>query len=124
MRGDLVVNEGGGAAFELDGRRFYTLCVGEKGVNRFLLRARGIAGHASVPALGDNALLKLAPALDPARASSRRSSRPRTGSPSSRRCSARSSTAPSGAELEAAVERLRGPLAAARRATSPSRCCG
>ena len=36
VRSDLVVNEGGGAAFELDGRRFYTLCVGEKGVNRFL----------------------------------------------------------------------------------------
>ncbi len=63
VRSDLVVNEGGGASFELGGRRFYTLCVGEKGVNRFLLRARGVAGHASVPALGDNALLKLAPAL-------------------------------------------------------------
>jgi acetylornithine deacetylase/succinyl-diaminopimelate desuccinylase-like protein len=63
VRSDMVVNEGGGAAFELDGRRFYTLCVGEKGVNRFWLRARGEAGHASVPALGDNALLKLAPAI-------------------------------------------------------------
>jgi acetylornithine deacetylase/succinyl-diaminopimelate desuccinylase-like protein len=63
VRADLVVNEGGGAAFELGGRRFYPLCVGEKGVNRFLLRARGTAGHASVPALGDNALLRLAPAL-------------------------------------------------------------
>ena len=64
VRSDVVVNEGGGMAFELDGRRFYPLCVGEKGVNRFLLRARGVAGHASVPALGDNALLKLAPALE------------------------------------------------------------
>jgi acetylornithine deacetylase/succinyl-diaminopimelate desuccinylase-like protein len=63
VRSDLVVNEGGGMSFELDGRRFYPLCVGEKGVNRFLLRARGVAGHASVPALGDNALLKLAPAV-------------------------------------------------------------
>ena len=44
VRSDLVVNEGGGAAFELGGRRFYTLCVGEKGVNRFYLRARGRAG--------------------------------------------------------------------------------
>jgi acetylornithine deacetylase/succinyl-diaminopimelate desuccinylase-like protein len=64
VRADLVVNEGGGTAFELGGRRFYTLCVGEKGVNRFLLRARGTAGHASVPGLGDNALLRLGPALD------------------------------------------------------------
>jgi acetylornithine deacetylase/succinyl-diaminopimelate desuccinylase-like protein len=64
VRSDLVVNEGGGMSFELGGRRFYTLCVGEKGVFRFELRARGRAGHASVPALGDNALLKLAPVLE------------------------------------------------------------
>ena len=64
VRSDLVVNEGGGMSFELEGRRFYTLCVGEKGVFRFHLRTRGRAGHASVPALGDNALLKLAPLLD------------------------------------------------------------
>jgi acetylornithine deacetylase/succinyl-diaminopimelate desuccinylase-like protein len=64
VRSDYVLNEGGGISFELDGRRFYTLCVGEKGPCRFLLRARGVAGHASVPALGDNALLKLAPALE------------------------------------------------------------
>ena len=63
VRSDMVVNEGGGPSFEFGGRRFYSLCVGEKGVNRFLLRASGRAGHASVPALGDNALLKLAPAL-------------------------------------------------------------
>jgi len=64
VRSDYVLNEGGGIAFEIDGRRFYTLCVGEKGVFRFLVRARGRAGHASVPALGDNALLKLGPALE------------------------------------------------------------
>ena len=60
---DLVVNEGGGAMFELDGRRFYSVAVGEKGVFRFTLRARGRAGHGSVPSLGDNALLRLAPFL-------------------------------------------------------------
>jgi len=64
VRADVVVNEGGGSAFELGGRRFYTLCVGEKGINRFLLRARGTAGHGSIPGIGDNALLKLAPALE------------------------------------------------------------
>jgi acetylornithine deacetylase/succinyl-diaminopimelate desuccinylase-like protein len=63
VRADLVLNEGGGAAFELGGKRFYTLCVGEKGVCRLRLRARGKAGHGSVPALGDNALLKLAAVL-------------------------------------------------------------
>jgi len=60
---DLVVNEGGGTLFELRGRRFYTLAVGEKGVFRFKLRAHGRAGHGSVPSLGDNALLRLAPVL-------------------------------------------------------------
>jgi acetylornithine deacetylase/succinyl-diaminopimelate desuccinylase-like protein len=60
---DLVVNEGGGALFELDGRRFYSVAVGEKGVFRFKLRGHGRAGHGSVPSLGDNALLRLAPVL-------------------------------------------------------------
>jgi acetylornithine deacetylase/succinyl-diaminopimelate desuccinylase-like protein len=64
VRCDYVLNEGGGAAFELGGTRFYTLCVGEKGVFRFLVQTEGRAGHASVPALGDNALLKLAPLIE------------------------------------------------------------
>jgi acetylornithine deacetylase/succinyl-diaminopimelate desuccinylase-like protein len=64
VRADLVVNEGGGDSFEVGGRRYYPLCVGEKGVSRFWLRAHGVAGHASIPGLGDNALLKLAPALE------------------------------------------------------------
>ena len=64
VRSDYVLNEGGGISFEFGGRRFYTLCVGEKGPCRFRLRARGVAGHASLPGMGDNALLKLAPALE------------------------------------------------------------
>jgi acetylornithine deacetylase/succinyl-diaminopimelate desuccinylase-like protein len=64
VRSDYVLNEGGGVAFELHGRRFYSIAVGEKGVFRFRLRARGVAGHASTPGLGDNALLKLAPLLE------------------------------------------------------------
>jgi acetylornithine deacetylase/succinyl-diaminopimelate desuccinylase-like protein len=63
VHADLVVNEGGGALFELDGRRFYSVAVGEKGVFRFKIRAHGRAGHGSVPSLGDNALLRLAPLL-------------------------------------------------------------
>jgi acetylornithine deacetylase/succinyl-diaminopimelate desuccinylase-like protein len=62
-RADLVINEGGGASFEVRGRRFYSLGVGEKGIARFRLRAQGVAGHASLPGVGENALLKLAPAL-------------------------------------------------------------
>jgi acetylornithine deacetylase/succinyl-diaminopimelate desuccinylase-like protein len=63
VRSDYVVNEGGGFAFELDGRRLYTICVGEKGIFRFRLRTRGAAGHASLPRIGENALLKLAPLI-------------------------------------------------------------
>jgi acetylornithine deacetylase/succinyl-diaminopimelate desuccinylase-like protein len=62
-RADLIINEGGGTSFEVRGKRFYSLCVGEKGIARFWLRARGVAGHASIPGVGENALLKLAPAL-------------------------------------------------------------
>ena len=60
VRADFVVNEGGGDRVEVGDRRAYTLSVGEKGIFRMRLRAHGQAGHASVPRIGDNALLKLA----------------------------------------------------------------
>jgi len=60
VRADFIVNEGGGESVELGGRRLYALSVGEKGIFRMKLRAHGRAGHASVPRIGDNALLKLA----------------------------------------------------------------
>jgi acetylornithine deacetylase/succinyl-diaminopimelate desuccinylase-like protein len=60
VRSDFVVNEGGGVLVEVGGRRLFTLSVGEKGIFRMRLRAKGQAGHASLPRIGDNALLKLA----------------------------------------------------------------
>jgi acetylornithine deacetylase/succinyl-diaminopimelate desuccinylase-like protein len=114
VRCDWLINEGAGAAFDVAGERVYDVCVAEKGVFRFTLTTDGAAGHASVPTLGDNALLKLAPLLTrlgdrqptgtsrPARAgcsprSGRRSTatRPRRSKPwpcappSSRRCTSR-----------------------------------
>jgi acetylornithine deacetylase/succinyl-diaminopimelate desuccinylase-like protein len=59
VRCDMVVNEGAGEVIEFEGRRLYTLCVGEKGVFRFKLSTHGHAGHASMPAMGDNALLRM-----------------------------------------------------------------
>jgi acetylornithine deacetylase/succinyl-diaminopimelate desuccinylase-like protein len=59
VRCDMVVNEGAGEVVEYEGRRLYTLCVGEKGVFRFTLSTEGRAGHASMPAMGDNALLRM-----------------------------------------------------------------
>jgi acetylornithine deacetylase/succinyl-diaminopimelate desuccinylase-like protein len=61
---DWLVNEGGGAVMPYGGRRLYGVCCAEKGTFRFRVRARGRAGHASVPGLADNALLKLLPALE------------------------------------------------------------
>src|SRR3954466_11221659 len=63
VRCDLVVNEGGGDSFEFDGKRLYLVEVAEKGVFRFTLTAHGRAGHASIPRVGDNALVKLAPII-------------------------------------------------------------
>ena len=63
-RVDMLLNEGGGAVMPYGDRRLYGVCCAEKGTFRFRVRARGRAGHASVPALADNALLKLLPALE------------------------------------------------------------
>jgi acetylornithine deacetylase/succinyl-diaminopimelate desuccinylase-like protein len=63
VRCDMLLNEGAGEVFEYGGRRLYGVCCAEKGIFRFSLTARGIAGHASLPRMGDNALLKLAPVL-------------------------------------------------------------
>ena len=63
VRCDLLINEGGGGSFEYRGRRCYGLCCAEKGVFRFTVTTSGVAGHASMPAIGENALLKMAPLL-------------------------------------------------------------
>ena len=63
VRCDWVLNEGAGELVEVGDDKFFTLAVGEKGTHRFTIVADGVAGHASIPGVGDNALLKLAPAL-------------------------------------------------------------
>jgi acetylornithine deacetylase/succinyl-diaminopimelate desuccinylase-like protein len=63
VRCDLLVNEGGGGAFEYRGRRRYGVCCAEKGVFRFTVATAGVAGHASMPKIGENALLKMGPLL-------------------------------------------------------------
>jgi acetylornithine deacetylase/succinyl-diaminopimelate desuccinylase-like protein len=64
VRCDLLINEGGGAVFEYGGHRCYGVCCAEKGVFRFTITTTGVAGHASMPGMGDNALLKMAPVLE------------------------------------------------------------
>ncbi len=63
VRCDELLNEGAGAVIPYGGERLHGVCVAEKGVFRFTLATDGAAGHASMPHLGDNALLKLAPLL-------------------------------------------------------------
>jgi len=60
---DELLNEGGGPVIPFDGGRYHGVCVAEKGVFRFDLITDGTAGHASIPKIGDNALLKMAPLL-------------------------------------------------------------
>lgn len=64
VRADFVVNEGAGQRFSFGDRSLYGVCTGEKGVFRFTVSAEGRAGHASMPRIGDNALVKLAPVLE------------------------------------------------------------
>src|SRR3954468_9112044 len=63
VRCDYVINEGAGVVIPFEDRPVFGVCVAEKGVFRFTLTTRGAAGHASMPSVGDNALLKMAPLL-------------------------------------------------------------
>ena len=63
VRCDFLLNEGAGTVIPYDGDRVFGVCVAEKGVFRFRLITDGVAGHASIPKIGDNALLKVAPLL-------------------------------------------------------------
>ena len=60
VRADYSINEGGGDRLELDGRAFYLCASAEKMTAPFRLRVRGRSGHASMPGIADNALLKAA----------------------------------------------------------------
>jgi acetylornithine deacetylase/succinyl-diaminopimelate desuccinylase-like protein len=63
VRCDLLLNEGAGTVFPFGGERLYGVCVAEKGVFRFTVTTDGVAGHASTPKTGENALLKMVPFL-------------------------------------------------------------
>ena len=63
VRCDVLINEGGGWRLTFGDRVLYGVGCAEKGVFRFALTTDGVAGHASMPRMGDNALLKMAPLL-------------------------------------------------------------
>src|ERR671925_1752182 len=60
VRTDYCINEGSGDRLELGGGVFYACSVAEKMSAPFLLRVRGRSGHASMPGIADNALVKAA----------------------------------------------------------------
>jgi acetylornithine deacetylase/succinyl-diaminopimelate desuccinylase-like protein len=64
VRADYALNEGGGERVELASRAFYLCSTAEKMSSPFRLRVRGRAGHASVPGIADNALVKAAPLIE------------------------------------------------------------
>ena len=63
VRCDYLINEGSGERLELGGNPFYMCSVAEKMSAPFRLRVRGRSGHASMPGIADNALVKAAPLI-------------------------------------------------------------
>jgi acetylornithine deacetylase/succinyl-diaminopimelate desuccinylase-like protein len=60
VRTTWCINEGGGDRIVADGHVLYLCSTAEKASSPFVLRVRGRSGHASMPSLGDNALVKAA----------------------------------------------------------------
>jgi acetylornithine deacetylase/succinyl-diaminopimelate desuccinylase-like protein len=64
VRAEFSVNEGAGERVKLGERVLYLCSTAEKMSSPFVLRVRGRSGHASMPGIADNALVKAAPLLE------------------------------------------------------------
>jgi len=64
VRCDYALNEGGGDRLVLGGRPVYLCATAEKMSAPFLLRVHGRSGHASMPGIADNALVKASRYVD------------------------------------------------------------
>lgn len=65
VRCDFAINEGGGGRLVLaDGTAIYECSAAEKKTAPFLIHVRGRSGHASMPGVADNALVKAAQLID------------------------------------------------------------
>jgi acetylornithine deacetylase/succinyl-diaminopimelate desuccinylase-like protein len=60
VRAEYVLNEGAGDRVEMGGKALYLVSTAEKMTSPFVLRVHGRAGHASMPGIADNALVKAA----------------------------------------------------------------
>ncbi len=64
VRCDYAINEGGGDRVELGGATFYECATAEKLTAPFVVRVLGRSGHASMPSIADNALIKAATLIE------------------------------------------------------------
>jgi len=64
VRVDYAVNEGGGERVALGGRAFYLCAAAEKMSSPLKITVHGRSGHASMPGIADNALVKAAPLIE------------------------------------------------------------
>jgi acetylornithine deacetylase/succinyl-diaminopimelate desuccinylase-like protein len=64
IRCDYAVNEGGGDRLELGGSTYYVVTTAEKLTAPFDIHVHGRSGHASMPGIADNALVKAAKLIE------------------------------------------------------------
>ena len=64
VRAEYLLNEGAGDRVEIGGRPFYLCSTAEKMTSPFMLRVHGRSGHASMPGIADNALVKAAKLIE------------------------------------------------------------
>jgi acetylornithine deacetylase/succinyl-diaminopimelate desuccinylase-like protein len=64
VRAEYSLNEGAGDRVELGERPFYLCSTAEKMSSPFVMRVRGRSGHASMPGIADNALVKAASLIE------------------------------------------------------------
>jgi acetylornithine deacetylase/succinyl-diaminopimelate desuccinylase-like protein len=64
VRAMFCINEGGGDRIVIGDKRLYLCASSEKTSSPFRVKVRGRSGHASMPSIGDNALLKSAGLLE------------------------------------------------------------
>jgi acetylornithine deacetylase/succinyl-diaminopimelate desuccinylase-like protein len=64
VEAEYVLNEGAGDRVELGGKALYLCSTAEKMTSPFVLRVHGRAGHASMPGIADNALVKAAKLIE------------------------------------------------------------
>jgi acetylornithine deacetylase/succinyl-diaminopimelate desuccinylase-like protein len=64
VRADYALNEGGGERCVFGTDVFYLCATGEKMSAPFRIRVQGRSGHASVPSIADNALVKAGPIIE------------------------------------------------------------